>query len=148
MKNLSWKKASLMVAGMAALLWATPANAQVKTMRLDIPFQFVAGDQVMPSGIYEFRLDQFARIVIWPTAENKVYLVRLTSEYLTRPGNDQERGKIQFAKYGDTLFLNAAWGPGSSDARVLAPSKRLLEAKNVMGKGGSVERVTLDSNLK
>ena len=44
--------------GVAALLWVVPAGAQVSTMRIQIPFTFTAGSEVLPAGWYSVTVDQ------------------------------------------------------------------------------------------
>ena len=146
MKYLSSKKASLTALGLATLLWTMPASAQVSKTRCEIPFQFVAGSQVLPAGQYEVTTDQFARILLRHTRESAVHTVGLTSTYQARPPQNLSAGKLRFSQYGGTLFLTAIWAPGQEDGRTIAPSRRLTEAIST-GAANPVN-ITLETHLK
>jgi hypothetical protein len=53
MKNNAWKIGTLMAIGVLVLLSATSAYGQT-SMRFNVPFEFLAGDQTMPAGQYSF----------------------------------------------------------------------------------------------
>jgi hypothetical protein len=51
-------KANVIVIGLIALLTVATAYAQpFGTMRVSVPFQFLAGDKVMPAGEYQIEID-------------------------------------------------------------------------------------------
>ena len=53
----------LMGIGAAVFALAASAGAQTSILRMEIPFQFIAGDQVMPAGQYVVRIDEGFRRV-------------------------------------------------------------------------------------
>jgi hypothetical protein len=133
----------LIILGLAALSLGITASAQTKTMRFDVPFQFVAGNESLPAGQYDVTVDEFSRMVIRPASGMGVHLVPLTSTYLTRAVDVIGDGRLLFTKYGDNLFLTAAWRPGYSDARMVTKSKRLQEAAKNNANGAPAESVEL-----
>ena len=64
MRNLTPGNAVFFALSIAALFRATPAQAQSSySMRMDVPFQFVAGNQVLPAGPYSFTVDSAFHIL-------------------------------------------------------------------------------------
>ena len=61
MKSIHSRKAGLAAFAVAALLYAAPVSAQTHLMRVNIPFQFAAGNQVLPAGEYEGMLVNLLR---------------------------------------------------------------------------------------
>ena len=112
MKHLNLKNASLAAA--AALLWVLPVDAQSHSARFDIPFQFVAGNLILPAGRYEITFDQFARLVVRNCGEQKVNVVALAANYETRKLSGVNLATLRFAQYGRTMLLTTAWKPGNS----------------------------------
>ena len=122
--------------GAAALLWVVPASAQV-SMRMDIPFTFVAGDQILPAGWYTVTVDQeFHRLRFDSLSNSTVQMIRLAPATDSRPQSKTAQGTLRFTRYGGQHFLSAVWRPGQQEGNRVVASKRLLEAAKSKVTGG------------
>ncbi len=121
MKNFHIKTAARIAIGAFALLWATSAYAQTRQMRVQIPFAFRAGDQLMPAGEYRTTLD--------PVFRQMTLLLRDGGSIVFVPGVKAERraatnrGILVFRKYGNQYFLRRVWNAGTADGFELFRSK-------------------------
>ncbi len=123
--------------GVAALLWVAPAGAQVSRMRMDIPFTFVAGDQVLPAGAYWVTVDQdFLRCRLDSVSNSTVQLIGLSVATDRRPQMKADLGTLRFTRYGGQYFLSNVWRPGRDVGNRVVASKRLLEAAESKVNGG------------
>jgi len=122
--NLLSKKALLIAAGAAAFALVTSANAQTSLMRVDIPFSFVSGDETLPAGVYQIRVDdQTYRMVLIPAAETRIHAVRMALTSVKRSSSNSDFGTLQFQKYGDQYVLSAVWKPGQTEGHPFIESK-------------------------
>ena len=140
MKNAISGKAMFFALGVTALLWVAPAGAQVSRMRMEIPFTFVAGDQILPAGSYWVTVDQdFRRCLFTSQSDSTIQVIRLASATDNRPLAKAALGTLRFTRYGGQHFLNAVWRPGQEEGNRVVTSKRLLEAarSNVNGGDGN-----------
>jgi hypothetical protein len=136
MKNAIPGKAMFFALGVAALLWVVPAGAQVSTMRMEIPFTFVAGDQVLPAGQYVVTVDQnFHHCRFDNLSDSIPRIVRLSPATDSRPLTKDAKGTLRFTWYGGQHFLSNVWRPGQEDGNRVVASKRLLEAAKSKGNG-------------
>ena len=137
MKNPISGKATFFALGVAALLWAAPANAQGSRMRMEVPFPFVAGEQVLPAGPYWVTVDQdFRRCRLDSMSGSDIQIVLLSTVTDSRPRTKVENGSLLFTRYGGQHFLSNVWQPGQEEGNRVITSKRLLEAARSKGKGG------------
>lgn len=136
MKNPISGKATFFALGVAALLWVVPAGAQVSTMRMEIPFTFVAGDQVLPAGQYVVTVDQNFHHCRFDNLSDSIQrIVRLAPGADNRPLTKAALGTLRFTRYGGQHFLSAVWRPGQEDGNRVVASKRLLEMAKSKGNG-------------
>lgn len=146
MKSIHSRKAGLAAFAVAALLYAAPVSAQTHLMRVNIPFQFAAGNEVLPAGEYEVVLDPFARILLRNSAQTSFIALSAKSE--RGSGSNLSPGALWFDRYADTLFLIAAWTPGHEEGKTVRPSGRLAESMRA-GLGKNIPaRVILGSGPK
>ncbi len=113
------KKRLLMVfatVGIAVLLGARTSSAQASNEAVvRVPFQFVAGDAVLPPGRYLVKADSDDPTVLWVTSSDG----RHASVFPTNwggPESDAARAYLQFRKYGHAYLLSEIVMPGE-DAR-------------------------------
>ncbi len=76
------------------------------TMRVNVPFEFYAGDQPLPAGEYVFQMKsgaaaQGSLVAIHSKNGGAICLLA------TRPGTDFEEGQLRFNKYGNKHFLTS-----------------------------------------
>jgi hypothetical protein len=128
MMNFFAGKTILAAFGAAALLMAVPAGAQTQ-LRVDVPFGFVAGDQMYAAGPYRVEVDQaqhFARIT--SQADGKVSFVRLQPVMTRRAADDTDHAALRFEKHGNRFILEGLWGSGKVEGNAVAQSRRMRES--------------------
>jgi len=148
MKNLNSLKAGLAALAVAALLWSAPANAQTHVARIDIPFPFVAGNEMLPAGQYEVVLDEFAHMLLRNPTETTIHFVALSGSYEKRSSANLTPATLRFHRYSGTMFLTAAWAPGHEDGRTVRRSGRLAEAIRASLAANGSASVDIDSGLE
>jgi hypothetical protein len=112
----------MMATGLLALLSAS-AYGQISQLRADIPFEFRAGDQLLPAGEYRLNID---------TLNHRVELRKIGGSggafLLTHQGGDVgDANVIVFYAYGKTHFLRSVRMVGSACAYEAWPTRAELE---------------------
>lgn len=109
-------------------LSCTGMHAQTAGMRATIPFDFRAGDKLMPAGQY-FIQEQGAWVRLRAAGNGKQNVAFLTNGAL---GVDPSHSaRLDFSRYGNAYFLTAIWDPYSQNGRQVPASAREKElAKN------------------
>ena len=131
--------------GVATLLWAPAAAAQGTNMRMDIPFAFVAGDEVFPAGQYLVTVDrQFGRCIFVSRTDATTKAIRLSATSDTRSLENGSLGTMRFILNGGQYFLTNVWRTGQEDGFRIVPSKRMLQAATARANGGAATIVTLN----
>lgn len=126
MKN-ALRKRILLATGLFALLSAS-AYGQTTQIRVNIPFDFHAGNAVLPSGEYQVNLDVTAnRMVFRQMNGGAAVFVQGRPESTAV----SERGAAVFNQYGDTYVLRTVRYAGNSCAYQTGGTKLERElAKN------------------
>lgn len=142
MKNLTWKTGVLMAISGIALLSVTAAYAQSISVRANVPFQFLAGDKVLPAGQYQLSVAPGSnRITLHPTQGGAgMYLSILPtqrSQFAAQPG------ALVFHRYGTHHFLRTVWSPGQSGGYELPSSKAEREFVRMAKTPAATETVSL-----
>jgi len=65
-------KAGFAALAAPGLLLVAPAKGATHHLRLQIPFEFTDGNEVLPAGQYEVELDQFPHILVPATARRRL----------------------------------------------------------------------------
>ena len=89
---------------LTCLCTAAIAKTQDRAIRADVPFDFVVGSKLLPSGNYQF-LTSFARTshaIFIRNADYQMVMLSMTGEPDALPGNST---RLVFYKYGDRYFL-------------------------------------------
>ncbi len=110
----------LPVLGLAALLIAPAANAQYGTMRLDIPFDFIAGSKVLSAGHYSATVEGKSN-VLHLQSERQSLNVMLATPVFDRISSGPSR--FVFKKYGTVYILRQVWTNSGSNGFELFPTK-------------------------
>ncbi len=113
--------AALMIAG---LLTLSPLNAENVATEFAIPFQFYAGDTVLPAGGYQLGVDHtFGRISL--TASDLGTSHYLLPHRITGSGTDLQEARVAliFHRYGDTYFLREVWRNGREQGFAISETK-------------------------
>ena len=96
--------------------------AQSKVVRVDIPFDFTVGKQVLPAGTYTIKTESQGLIAI-RNHDKPVTVLTLVD----RDGaKASDNGKLMFHKYGDQYFLSEILC-GWADMDVTVPSSKAEE---------------------
>ena len=111
----------------AALLFASTAQAQALHVKADIPFDFGVGNTVYSAGTYTIGpATQSSNALLLDGATRAIVLPNHCS--LTLPS---ESTKLVFERMGDTYFLKQIWVEGRTDGREFPRSKSEVQmAKN------------------
>jgi hypothetical protein len=102
-------------------------------MRAEIPFQFFAGDKLLPAGEYEVYINPASyELQIRSFSNSAGMFVSLSRTELTRPSAD--RGKLVFHKYGSHYVLRRAWVPDRAQGFELPKSNTEREMAKAAAK--------------
>ena len=108
--------------GLALLLAVSAAQAQETRVKASIPFDFVVGNQVLPSGDY---------MVVSQGSGNEAILIRsddnkavsLSLTYASSSFNPSDKTKLVFHSLAGQYFLSQIWAQGNTSGRELPRSK-------------------------
>jgi len=98
---------------------------------INIPFNFIIGQKILPAGEYTIRPNQTDSKTVWLVQGNDTQAGAffLTIPVLAR--ETQEKTRLVFHKYGDQYFLSQIWTAGDNSGRELSmPRKEVELAKN------------------
>lgn len=130
MKNATLKTSLRIAIGVLVLLSVTTASAAADG-RFHIPFQFLMGNQVLPAGDYNVKIDT-ANKRIELTSWNGSAAVCLSANTPVRTTSEAEIGKLVFHKFGNVTVLREMWRSGARSGHELTVSK----AEREMAKAG------------
>jgi hypothetical protein len=106
------------VAASFAALACAGMHAQNAGMRVSIPFDFHAGEKLMPAG--QYFIQEQGPWVILRTADGDKHPAALMTNGVF--GADSFRGaRLDFHRYGSAYFLNAIWN-SSRNGREVPPT--------------------------
>ena len=98
---------------------------------INIPFNFIIGQKVLPAGEYTIRPNRSDSKTVWQVQGNDT---QAGAFFLTIPVSareTQEKTRLVFHKYGDQYFLSQVWIAGDNSGRELSmPRKEVELAKN------------------
>jgi hypothetical protein len=118
----------LMVVGLVSLLMAPPASGQT-IAKFNVPFQFVAGGQVLPAGEYRVKVDSGLRRAEIRQAgtQDGAFLAAVPVSTMDMAVT----GKLVFSANGSVRLLQSVWIGGRAERVELPTSKAQREfAKN------------------
>jgi hypothetical protein len=120
----------LMVVGLVSLLTAAPASGQT-IAKFSVPFQFVAGDRVLPAGEYLVKVDSGLRSLqirhAWGV--DGAFLAAVPA----RTMDAASVGKLVFTAYGSARLLQTVWIGGRAVGLELPMSKAQRELAKAAG---------------
>jgi hypothetical protein len=137
MKSKARMFRTLVAAGVLVLFSTCSAFGQTGT-RFNVPFPFLAGEQVMPAGQYLVSVDQGARTVSLRHQDgSSVLSLRLIPG--KRGSGAVDSGKLLFKVYGNARVLSRIWTRGYPDAGDLAMSNAEKELARTERAGQPIE---------
>jgi hypothetical protein len=104
--------------GAVAMVSTSQAFAQSSEMRVNVPFAFHNGSQIMPAGIYKVSIESQHLILLRGYSK---------SAYMTanpESGRAAAKGRLVFQRYGNEYFLREVW-PAQSDTGVKCTKSKL-----------------------
>ncbi len=120
------------------LLTAGSALAQSQTLQADIPFEFHAGEAVMPAGHYTIQPQAMPNVLVLRCYERNASAMIVTDGIKANKAPD--KGSLVFNRHGEAYFLSTVWTPGYSDGRSLRKTPKESEYQNA---GVPVEHVSV-----
>jgi hypothetical protein len=120
----------LAVAAIFAALACAGLQAQNVDMRASIPFDFQAGDRLMPAG--EYVIHESGPWVIFNHVDGKATSALLT--FGASGGGPAQDARLDFKRYGSVYFVTAVWNSSTHDGRQVprtAREKELAKRGNV-----------------
>ena len=127
MKAFFSTKTLLAALSLALVPLATSASAQT-ILRLNAPFAFTVGSQVLPAGQYALSTDPGRmRLMVNSLTSTTTAMVQLGQGGASRPAASAKDGVFRFEKWGNQYFLVGIFKPGSITGESIVPSPKLVE---------------------
>ena len=133
---------SLMV--LAVLASTRVAQAQ-QSLLVNIPFDFVAGNQTLPAGQYAVSVASVGHSLLLVDRKDGIASAFLITNAVAA-NEIQTESKLIFNRYGDRYFLSKVWTEGNSRGRELLKSAREKEMAQT-AKNETQGQVTLVAEL-
>lgn len=141
MTNNRSSKRILIAAGLIALLFVVNAYAETRLLRVEIPFRFIAGDQVLSAGVYRVSVDPAFHRMELRNADGSAGTFISVYAAVRSPASDM--GKLLFHGYGNTFFLQGIWAAGMTAGYELPASKAEREMAKVRSGGAQIAWVRI-----
>lgn len=112
----------------------TLASQGARRLVVNIPFEFVAGQERLPAGRYVIsRVARDAgRALLIRSADGRTSVTVLTNA--SDAGGEQPQ--VSFKRYGEQYFLARVWTPGGDSARTLPASRLEKQLQRDLARGG------------
>jgi hypothetical protein len=98
-----------------------PSAAQAQSVTVNIPFDFSANDQKVPTGKYRISLQAPRYLSFVDTQSTKKQYLMLVQP--TWEQNSKDWGRLIFRRYGDSNYLYQIWMPGHGEGRQFVRSR-------------------------
>ena len=121
------KNSLLALAMSAALGMSATACAQTTQLKVAVPFEFIAGDTVLPAGNYDVEsIDPWGgkALSIHNVTSNAGALLLSNSCQLAKTSDSN---KLVFYRYGQRYFLAEIWTAGTNIGRKMSLDQRQRE---------------------
>jgi hypothetical protein len=99
-------------------------RAQTVNLIAAIPFDFHAGDRLMPAG--EYSIHEQGSLILLRGADNGSPAQALLTNR-TDDRSPSRGGRLEFDRYGNEYFLTAVWNSSTQDGHQLLPTARQKE---------------------
>jgi hypothetical protein len=111
---------STALVALTLLLAVGPAFSQSNLVLTQVPFDFVVGTTLFPSGEYGIRSNGMASaaFVIYGKAHSPMFFL----PNVATSNQAAKRSKLVFRKYGNRYFLHEIWIEGQTRGRAMPPS--------------------------
>lgn len=105
--------------------WAPTRALAAEELKVNVPFQFVVGDSVLPAGSYRIQASDTNPSVIWFFSPNGHHVANVATEWGGAPFSGSDP-RLRFEVYGKTHFLSGILIPGE-DGRMVPLSRHEVE---------------------
>ena len=130
---------ALLAGGLMAVCSLAPACAQTVRMQMSVPFQFLLGNKVLPSGNYSVEIDKRAHTLVMSNATEYASII-LAASSVFRGKNTAESGRLGFDLYETDHVLRRVWLNGEMRGYVIPLTKAGRElARKLSAQPSSVE---------
>ncbi len=121
------KKNPLGLAMFLALLMSAAAHAQTTQLNVTVPFEFVAGDTVLPAGDYDVHSIGFlgGKALSIQNVTSRAGTFLLSS--WCQSAKTSESNKLVFYRYGQKYFLAEVWTVSTNIGRKMPLDQRQTE---------------------
>jgi len=142
------KTRALVMAGMIAMtvMASTRVARAQEGMRVNIPFDFVAGTTSLPAGEYSVTVSGAVHTLLLIDRKDASASVLIITNAAVS-AEPQSESKMIFNRYGDRYFLSQVWTAGYSSGRQLLKSAREKEMSQ-LAKNEPQGQVTLIASLR
>jgi hypothetical protein len=119
------RHAAMLKAALGAVLFAAPVLAQTSAyVRVEIPYAFHVGSQVLPAGEYAMKASATSLMVIENLGTRQTTLA-LAPQNPVAPGPSSAAAQVTFRTYGSMRFLSSILIPGTTEVRLgISPAER------------------------
>jgi hypothetical protein len=140
------KRLMVLAAVMTLTVMASARVAQAQqSLVVNIPFDFVAGNQVLPAGQYSVNVSGTTHTLVLIGRKYSIKSPFLRTNAVAA-NEIQSASKLIFNCYGDRYFLSQVWKAGESTGRQLLKSAREKETAQ-SAKIETEDQVTLVAEL-
>jgi hypothetical protein len=141
------KTRSLVIAAVMALtVMASTRVAQAQqTLVVNVPFDFVAGNTMLPAGEYSVQISGPLQTLILIDRKDATAAAFINTNAASARA-PQTQSKLVFNRYGDRYFLSQVWTAGYAQGRQLRKSDREKEMA-LVAKNQVQDQVTLVASL-
>ncbi len=119
----------------AVLLAAAPVFAQAD-LEANVPFDFYAGNSVLPAGAYTLDIDNAG--LIWIDRSDDRHTRAVVGSMGVGGGQFPRESKLIFHRYGDEYFLSELWVEGRHQGRQLKRTPREDEVAQTKARGKTI----------
>lgn len=141
------KKQLFLLLGLGLLLATISAYAQSTSLKVNIPFNFLASESALPSGEYELSVPSVDEEFVAISSAAQTLSVFLANPDLSLKGSKPSpQSKLVFLRYHDQYFLSEIWMEGSTVGRQVPKSRRERQAE--MAQNGTLDNVVILADLR
>jgi hypothetical protein len=133
----TFMKTQLLRICMLAVAAAVAGHAQNLHFRVNVPFEFIVGTEILPAGQYAVDMQAPSGRLSIQCLDHKASTLVLGFPF--RSAYDSGDDRLVFNRYADTYFLSKVWGYGSWGRKLpMTKRERELSARRITPNGVTV----------
>lgn len=113
-----------LVTGLAVASAAVANGQSGRTVRANVPFDFIVSEKTLRAGNYEIVVPSTGGAALALSSSDGGERIMRLSHQAQRVGDDKLIAKLVFHRYGSTYFLAQAWTAGQRSGCELAESRQ------------------------